>query len=301
MIDVPASRRVVITGMGVISPLGNSIDSLWSGLSSGRSGVTKLAASDDPSVAFCCAGLASEFRGTIDDFGPLDAATKKSIRKGLKLMCREIQMGVAAAQWSLHHSGIVRGVYAAERMGVVFGCDHIVSLPDEFYAAVASCTDERHAFHFERWGKQGLSEITPLWLLKYLPNMPASHIAIYNDLRGPNNSLTYREASSNIAIGEAAATIRRGAADCILAGATGSSVAPLRAVQLALHAQWACPNGEPAEETSRPFDARRTGMVAAEGAGAPVLEELAAAQRGAPPFTARFWAAVHPRSSIITR
>ena len=74
------------------------------------------------------------------------------------------------------------------------------------------------AFEYDLWAENGLPKVTPLWLLKYLPNMPASHIAIYNDLRGPSNSITMREASSNLALGEAARLIERGSADIIDSG-----------------------------------------------------------------------------------
>lgn len=232
-------------------------------------------------AAFSCGGVAAEFTGAIDQFGPLAPSQKKAIRKGLKLMCREIQMGVAAAQRALQDAQLAFSTYDSDGTGVVYGCDHIVTLPEEFTAGFAACINGSKAFEFEKWGDQALSNVTPLWLLKYLPNMPASHIAIYNDLRGPNNSLTYREASSNIAIGEAAATIRRGAAERIVAGATGCSIAPLRAVQLSLHSQWTR-NGVAPELASRPFDLTRNGMVPGEGAGAVVLEDYdVAVQRGA--------------------
>ena len=269
--------------MGVITPLGNALPEFWEGLSTGRSGVAAFAP-EDGGAAFACAGRASDFTGHIDDFGPLDPTRKRAIRKGLKLMCREIQMGVAAAQRALHHARLEPGGYDPDRSGVIYGCDHIVTRPEEFAAAFSACLDEAREFHFGQWGTKGLAEVSPLWLLKYLPNMPASHVAIYNDLRGANNSLTYREASANIALGEAAATIGRGAADCVVAGSTGSSISALRAVQLALHSEWA-QNGEAPATVCRPFDARRTGMVAGEGAVAVVLEERQHAQaRGAEIF-----------------
>ncbi len=270
MIDRNSARRVVITGMGVIGPLGLSPDQTWDALRDNRSGV--IALTNGHASAFPCGGVADEFTGKIDDFGPLEATQKKAIRKGLKLMCREIKMGVAAAQHALHSAQLARGSFEPEGSGVVYGCDHIVTLPEEFIDGFKECINGSNTFEFEKWGGQALGEVTPLWLLKYLPNMPASHIAIYNDLRGPNNSLTYREASSNIALGEATATIRRGAAERIVAGATGCSIAPLRAVQLSLHSQWTR-NGCAPNEASRPFDAARNGMVPGEGAGALVLED----------------------------
>jgi 3-oxoacyl-[acyl-carrier-protein] synthase II len=111
--------------------------------------------------------------------------------------------------------------------------------------------------------------------------MPASHVAIYNDLRGPNNSLTHREAASNLAVTEAFQTISRGQADIILAGATGTRLHPMKTVHVLQQEEVAVGNGDPAK-ISRPFDRHRTGMVLGEGAGTVVLEELASAQaRGA--------------------
>ena len=126
-----------------------------------------------------------------------------------------------------------------------------------------------------------MAKMSPLWLLKYLPNMPASHLAIYNDFRGPNNSLTMREAAANAALGEAYQIILRGNADMMLVGATGTRLHPMKMVHAVQQEEVASGDGDPAA-ASRPFDRDRRGMVLGEGAGAIVLEELAAAQaRGA--------------------
>src|SRR5690606_575474 len=114
------------------------------------------------------------------------------IRKGQKIMCREIEMGVAAAQLALSDAGLGSEQRDRDRTGVVYGCDYIMTLPEEFAAGIQRCIDEQGKFDFSRWAECGLPQVNPLWLLKYLPNMPASHIAIYNDLRGPNNSITLR-------------------------------------------------------------------------------------------------------------
>ena len=116
----------------------------------------------------------------------------------------------------------------------------------EFVDGIVSCLDERKVFNFERWGHQGLPKVDPLWLLKYLPNLPASHIAIFNDLRGPSNSLTMREASSNLAVGEAYMTIVRGHADAMIAGATGTKVHPARTLHVVTQEEIATGNGDPA-------------------------------------------------------
>jgi 3-oxoacyl-[acyl-carrier-protein] synthase II len=108
--------------------------------------------------------------------------------------------------------------------------------------------------------------------------MPACHVAIYNDLRGPNNSITVREASANLAIAEAFATIARGSAEAMLVGATGSRIHPLRSTHTVLQEEVAGGDGDPAT-LSRPFDRNRRGMVMGEGAAALLVEELGFAQR----------------------
>ena len=228
------ARRVVITGVGLISPLGNTPEDLWESLRAGRSGVRPLERVPPQFLPIRCGAEAREFTGRIEDFGPLEKSVQRTIRKGLKVMCREIQMGVAAAQRALLHAGLPPGSYDPDRTGVVYGSDYIMTMPDEFTEGIRECLDEQRHFEFQRWATQGLPKLTPLWLLKYLPNMPASHIAIYNDLRGPNNSLTLREASSNLAVGEAYCTIARGSADILVAGATGTRIHPLRTLHVAL-------------------------------------------------------------------
>src|SRR6188508_3302667 len=122
-------RRAVVTGLGVISPLGNSPTALWEGLLGGRSGVAPVQSFPAKYLPTSFAGEAREFTGAIDDFGPLAGETKKAIRKGLKVMCRECQMGVAAAQRALTDAGLNSGGHDPERTGVVFGTDYMLSEP----------------------------------------------------------------------------------------------------------------------------------------------------------------------------
>jgi 3-oxoacyl-[acyl-carrier-protein] synthase II len=273
----PAPRRIVITGLGLITPLGITKESLWAGLVEGRSGVAP--ATTWTPCGF--AGEAREFSGSIDDFGPLEGEKKKAVRKGLKVMCRESQMGVAAAQRAIADAGIVADGFDPERAGVVFGSDYMLTMPEEFTASIKDCMSEPDRFEFSQWASRGLAKMPPLWLLKYLPNMPASHIAIYNDFRGPNNSITMREAASNLAIGEAFRVIQRNHADMIVAGATGTRVHPMNALHAAQQEELATDGHGPAA-AARPFDLDRSGMVLGEGAGAIVLEELQTAlKRGA--------------------
>ena len=274
------TRRVVITGMGLVSPLGLTRDSHQQALDAGRSGIRLLDSLPRSELPTCWAGEAAEFTGAIDDFGPLEKDKMRAIKKGLRLMCREIQMGVAAAQRAMIDAGWENSQLDPDRTGVLYGSDYILTTPDEYVDSVGKCLDEKGEFDFSQWAEEGLPRVAPLWLLKYLPNMPASHIAIYNDLRGPNNSLTLREASSNLALAEAYLTIDRGSADAIITGATGTRVHPMRSIHVALQETLA--NGKETDDPARqhrPFDKHRRGQVIGEGSGAMIVEELEYAQR----------------------
>ena len=278
---ISTTDRVVITGLGVISPLGCEPESLWQKIQAGNSGIGSLPSLPAPCLPIHFGSEVKDFTGAIEDYGPLDAGLKRSIKKNMKVMCREIEMGVAASQKALVHSGLPLGSHDPDRTGVLFGCDYILTRPEEFSDGIASCRDEHGEFHIERWPTHGLQKVNPLWLLKYLPNMPNSHVAIYNDFRGPNNSLTVREASMSLAVAEAADIINRGRADVMLVGATGTRIHPLRTMHAVLVEDLAGDADDPAT-MSRPFDASSDGMVLGEGAGAIVLESRRHAEaRGA--------------------
>ena len=273
-----AERRVVITGFGVISPLGNSTEAMWQALANGASGVRPLQSVPPDHLPIDGAGECWDFMTSdINAFGPLEKKKQRNIKKNLKVACRDIQMGVAAAQLAMNHAGLEDGVYDPDRTGVVYGSDYMMTVPEEFNDGVQACLDEQKRFHFEEWGEKFPKQVDPLWLLKFLPNMPASHIAIYNDMRGPNNSITIREASANLAVAEAACTIERGHADIIITGSTGTRVHALRSLHMAMQEELA--TGRPPEELSRPFEKSRNGMVIGEGAGAMILESLESAKK----------------------
>ena len=276
-----AVRRVVITGVGAVTPLGNDPHQLVAALREGQSGIRPLTRIPRGVLATDHGGEAIDFTGDIGDYGPLEKPLQRTIRKGSKVMCREIEMGVAVAQHALRDAGFSPESFDRDRTGVIYGCDYIMSLPEEYAEGIASCIDEQGRFRFERWGQRGLPKVNPLWLLKYLPNMPASHIAIYNDLRGPNNSITVREASAGAALAESVSTLQRGHADALVVGATGTRIHPLRTLHASLQEPMAPARDDPAE-MSRPFDRSREGVVLSEGAAAIVCETLEHAEsRGA--------------------
>ncbi len=274
-------RRVVITGLGVICPLGNSAQAMCDALDAGRSGVRRFSQFPLLEGQIVFGGEALDFTGAIGDFGELGKDRKKAIRKAMKVMCRESTMGVAAAQQAVADAGFADEPMDPEQSGIVFGSDYMLSPPFDFIDGMVRCAADKGQFDYPRWGQDGLDEMNPLWMLKYLPNMPASHIAIFNDLRGPNNSLTLREVAGLMAVREAAQTVARGHADRMIAGATGTRIHPFKTVHALQQGELADPRCEPST-ASRPFDANRTGMVLGEGAGAVVVEELEAARsRGA--------------------
>ena len=276
-----SQRRVVITGVGVVSPLGNDADRLVESLRAGDSGIRPLTRVPQDVMCVNHGGEAVEFTGAIGDFGPLDKQLGRAIRKNTKMMCREIQMGVGAAQLAFHDGGLDQAARDRDRTGTIYGVDYIMSEPAEFEDGILQCLDENGEFNFSRWGQEGKPKVTPLWLLKYLPNMPASHVAIYNDLRGPSNSLTLREAAPGAVIYEAYSTIARGHADVMMVGSTGSRIHAIKSLHATMQEEIAADCDDPAR-MARPFDASRDGGVLGEGAGAILCETLEHAEaRGA--------------------
>ncbi|MCF0234209.1 MAG: beta-ketoacyl-[acyl-carrier-protein] synthase family protein, partial [Thermoguttaceae bacterium] len=218
-----------------------------------------------------------------EDFDENDPAKKKAIRKGLKLMAREIQLGVAAAQKALGVAAF-GDFHPANRVGVSFSSDYIVTTPQELIAGVAACRDLSGVFEDSRWSADGLTKMTPLWQLKFLTNMAASHITIYNAFYGPAHDITNREASFGAALGEAVEKIRAGRADAMVVGATGSRIHPSRLVSAIKEGELssrivkgAGASGE--FDVCRPFDAARRGAIPGEGAGAIIIEDAESAKK----------------------
>jgi 3-oxoacyl-[acyl-carrier-protein] synthase II len=263
------AREVVITGVGVVSPIGIGNNAFWSALVGGRSGVRTVRGEGG-------APLDPVLHADVQDFDP-----KAYIRprKSLKVMSRDIQLGFTAAELAAADAGLDDGSVDPERLGVVFGAGLISCDIGELAAAFRNCMTGRE-FEFGRWGQQAMAEMFPLWMLKYLPNMPACHIGIARDARGPNNSLTLDEVSGLAAVAEATRVIERGQADAMFAGGTNSDVLPtvrLRRLVCELSQRYDAP-----QSTPRPFDAQRDGIVQGEGAAAFLLEERSHAEnRGA--------------------
>lgn len=271
------SRRVVVTGVGVVSPIGIGRGEFAQAVLDGTSGVGRLELMD-------YSGLPGHVGAEVPGF--TDATARKvflhSQRKSVKVMCREIQFGVASAMLALEDSALDTETIDHSRLGVDFGANQMFSHPLALCRGAAmSCEETTKEFRQELWGENGIDGMEPLWLLKYLPNMPACHIAIAVDARGPNNSLTLAEASGNLAIGEAFRLLVRGSADIMIAGSTGSKLHPIKCLHASMWDELADGEGDPSN-WCRPFDANRTGQVIGEGSCSLILEtEVHAKARGA--------------------
>jgi len=253
------AREAVITGLGVISPIGIGTNAFWNSLCAGQSGVRKLA-------AFDTRGGFLHFGAEVLDFDPKEYVKP---RKSLKVMSRDIQFGVAAADMARSDAGLTEGQVDPERFGVVFGADLMHCQLEDVENAYRRCTIDGR-FDFSLWGKYAMEDVFPLWMLKYLPNMPACHIAIAHDARGPNNSHSLAEASALAAMSEACRVIERGHADVMITGGTCSRIHPTIWVRSSLLP--VSRRNEAPERASRPFDAGRDGFVNGEGAAALILE-----------------------------
>lgn len=227
-----SKTNVVITGLGAISPLGLTVSDMWSGLSSGRCGISKITTFDPTEFSCQIAGQVPGYK--IQDY------VLKTYRKATKLMCRDIELAVIAAKEALVRSGLVtKGIdpeninVEPERMAINIGAGFIsCDLMELAPAAAASVSDGK--FDIQKWGRFGLELVPPLWLLKYLPNMLACHISIIHDIQGPSNTITCGEAGAHIAISEAAQIIERGDSDIALAGGAEAKTNPMNIVRQCL-------------------------------------------------------------------
>ena len=271
------SARVVITGLGAATPLGLTVADTWEGLCVGRVGIDTITAFDP--VGFDCkiAGQVPDYK--IRDYLP------RSLRKAVKLMSRDIELAIIAASEALADAGLVtKGIdpeninVDPERIAINLGvglisCDLVELAP----AVAASLTEGK--FDIRKWGKDGLEQVTPLWLLKYLPNMLACHVGIIHDIQGPSNTITCAEAGAHLAIAEAAQIIGRGASDIALAGGAEAKVNPIVMIRQCLLKRATSENNDDPASACRPFDANARGSVFGEAAGVVTLESLENAEK----------------------
>ena len=268
------SREIVITGLGPVSGLGLGVDAHRDGWFAGRSALGPLRSFDAPA-------LASRLVAEVPDFKTRDHVPK-SYRKSLKVMARDIELAVVAARFAAIDAGLrtadeatvdlADAAFAPDRLGCHIGSGLIATELDELFSAIAGSADG-DALDLHRWGSGGMQQLTPLWLLKYLPNMLACHVSIIHDARGPSNTITCNEASGGLSIGESFRVIARGQADACFCGGTESKINPMGLVRQQLTGRLAPSDGSDASAV-RPFDQHAAGTAIGEG-GAIVLLEAA--------------------------
>lgn len=241
-------RRVVITGMGAITPLGNSVDELWTGLASSKSGIGPITLCDSSNYT-------THIAGEVRDFDPSEYINPREARR----MARFSHFGIAAAHMAIQDSGLILENIDNERLGVVTGTG-IGSLP----VTQEACQDMLY---------KGPMKVNPFFIPMILPNMASANIARVFDAKGYNNTVITACAASTQAIGEATETIRRGAADIIITGGSEAPISELGLSGFCILKALSTRNEEPSK-ASRPFDTDRDGFVPSEGAGVLILESL---------------------------
>ena len=278
-------RRVVITGVGVFSAIGITRESFAQSLFAGVSGVRPIArlnVGTDFPVRFAAEVPRFKTRDYIPD----------EQKKSIKVMSYDVQLGVVAAMSAVTDSGIIPSLAVGKeekegtvpqsgtvpwrvdptRLGISYGCGNISSDPEELAPSYAAGVRD-DAVDYRAMGAEVMRGLTPLWLLKYLPNMPACHVSIFVDAQGPNNSLTTGDAASLEAIGEGFRVIRRGWADVMITGGVDAKVNPISLIRYRL-LNWVNMSDGAPETLARPFDKARAGFVVGEGAASLILEEL---------------------------
>lgn len=307
-------RRVVITGLGVVTGLGPGAEALWRGLMEGRSALGPITSFD--AAGFPCR-LAGEAAGV-----EARAHVPKSYRKAVKVMARDTELAVVAAKLAAADAGVVtreqgegETTFAASRSACHIGAGLIAAETRELTTALATARDESGEFSWRRWGtaEEGgeqavgaMNNLPPLWMLKYLPNMPSCHVTILHGLEGPSNTITNAEASGLLSIGESSRIIERGDADMGFAGGAESKVNPMGLTRMGLAGRLADTDGVEAEGSEawslvRPFDPEAPGTLLGEAGGLLVLEAAEeAARRGARVYAevAGFGAAQSPAPTV---
>jgi 3-oxoacyl-[acyl-carrier-protein] synthase II len=241
-------RRVVVTGVGIITPLGIGVEKSWEGLLAGKSGIRRI-------TQFDSSQFPTKIAGEVEGFNPEDYIEIKEIKK----MDRFIQFAIAAAHIALEDSGLKIADDNAERVGVIVGSG----------IGGLSSLERYHTVLMEK----GPRKITPFFIPMLIINLASGQISIIFGAKGPNSAVATACATGSHAIGDAFKIIQRGDADVMIAGGTESVITPLGIGGFNAMRALSTRNDEP-EKASRPFDIDRDGFIMGEGAGIVILEGL---------------------------
>ena len=249
-------RRVVVTGLGLITPLGTGMHKTWEGICKGTSGIDWISSFDSSEYPV-------QIAGEVKDFNPEDFIERKEIKK----MDVFIQYALGAGTMAVEHAGLKVSEDNADRVGVIVGAG----------IGGINTMERYHSILLE----SGQRRISPFFIPMLIANLAAGHISMRFGARGPNSCVTTACAAGTHAIGDSFKIIQRGDADAMIAGGSESAITPLTIAGFANMKALSTRNEAP-QRASRPFDAERDGFVIAEGAGIVVLEELESAlKRGA--------------------
>jgi 3-oxoacyl-[acyl-carrier-protein] synthase II len=250
------SRRVVITGLGLVSPLGVGVEKNWNALLEGMNGISRI-------TKFDASEFSSQIAGEVKDFNPLDFMDKKEARK----MDPFIQYAIAAAMQAVDDSGIKREILEGDRTGVYVGSG----------IGGIGAIENQHAILLSK----GPNRVSPFFLISSIINEASGQISILFKAKGPNSATATACATGTHAVGDSFRMIARGDADIMLAGGAEAPITPLGLAGFCAMRALSLRNDEP-HKASRPFDAQRDGFIMSEGAGVVVMEELGIAlKRGA--------------------
>jgi len=251
------TRRVVVTGVGCVCPVGNDIETTWKNICAGRSGVNTI-------TAFDASALESRIAAEVKGFDPSVVLGRKEIRR----MDRYTQFAVVAAYEAIRHAGLPVSTNTPERMGVMVGSG---------LGGIGTLLNEVGVYQ-----RNGPQRVSPFLIPMMLSDSAGGQIAILFGARGPNHSIVSACATGTNAIGEATEVIRRGAADIMITGGAEATIQPIILAGFGIMGALSRRNDDP-PGASRPFDKNRDGFIAGEGAGILILEEMEHARsRGAP-------------------
>lgn len=249
-------RRVVVTGLGLVTPLGIGVEETWSALIAGKSGITSI-------TKFDASDMATQIAGEVKDFKPEDYISRKDIRR----MDIFTVYALAASRMAVEDASLNINGNNADRVGVVIGCG----------LGGLSTIERFHRILLE----QGPKKISPFFIPMLIANMAPGHISIVFGAKGPNVAIETACAAGTHAVGDAFKHIQHGAADVMIAGGVESTITPLAISGFNAMRALSTRNQDP-EKASRPFDQDRDGFVLSEGSGIVILEALDyALERGA--------------------
>ena len=269
------TRRVVITGAGAVHCFGVGAEAALEALIEGRTGIARVR-------AFDASAFAHPFGAELPDDLKVRDYVPKSYRKATKVMARDTEIAVIAAKDAVTRSGLVTAeegahegdrTYPSWRFGCQIGAGLIAAEVEELAPAFATSLGDDGSFSLGAWGESGMDNLTPLWLLKYLPNMLACHVTILHEARGPSNTITNAQASGLLSLGETRTVIERDDADCCLSGSGESKINPMGLERLRLAGLLGGTDTDDPVRVLRPFDPSTTTSVVGEGGGILICEE----------------------------